>query len=908
MMISCGKDDNPDDNEYKDPWTLVQEVYIGSSGGVIDTSGIRFEIPAGVFEGSRKISLYISEDNALGSNQASKVYEIRGLPEEFEGVLPVSIKPAGPVEDDFYLAVGTYQYAYSLNDTVYALTYLPATDSNGYINSQIKVVKPGGNQRGGSDDPEFEGIMQGDVLVLIPAHQGWYQSSKDHFKVTFSKPDATLADATALGEALETALQKFSDLGFDKISKLDSKYPIPVKLRTFKSTFFGLLGDNVDIYGVYTTSGWYLSPELDFNMTWVKDPKIMNVTAGHECFHMIQSLYTNAGKKMYNWWTEATAVYTEDFFTSQPYSPRDVNSHVFRALLGMQAGAEWKDPVHGKNTSFHGYGMAPIVKYVCNHATFPDKALLSMTQMLETGMHPVEIVLSQTLINSPVTAWEDAMLAYIKQEIYPVGRQAFTSGSLFTETNHARAVNLEPGLPAPPVVSYSIPDLSATVTTITPKGNFTDDQELDVKVISSENMSYIKTHIFYFDSKTQSTPLITEPQGGTSLKSLLSKNYNILFYLTNSKMSQPNYSGMTNITLELRIKGKPVVKTNSATGISSTSATVNGEVNPSGYATEVIFEYGLTSSYGNLKSVFQPGLDGFLPVQLSASLDGLEPNKTYHYRISATNEKGTSVGLDQTFKTSANSSQPVAVTLAATNVGGCKATLNGTINPIGATAWGEFEYGLTTAYGNTVTLNTEYTGDQPIAVSRDLTKSFLTPNQTYHYRLNAYRQGFTDVSYGADMTFTLSGAIEVGQLYQGGIVFYVDETCTHGLIAAPEDLGLTDWGCSGLYIGATANGTNAGISNTAAIVAGCTTENIAAALCNDITLGGYTDWYLPSSSELTVLINSKDMVGGFNSGPIYWSSTEIDANQAYGVSLDEPMNWVPVAKNSMHAVRPIRAF
>ena len=34
-------------------------------------------------------------------------------------------------------------------------------------------------------------------------------------------------------------------------------------------------------------------------------------------------------------------------------------------------------------------------------------------------------------------------------------------------------------------------------------------------------------------------------------------------------------------------------------------------------------------------------------------------------------------------------------------------------------------------------------------------------------------------------------------LAQGGIVFYVDETGQHGLVAAMEDLGQFEWGCFG---------------------------------------------------------------------------------------------------------------
>ncbi len=39
--------------------------------------------------------------------------------------------------------------------------------------------------------------------------------------------------------------------------------------------------------------------------------------------------------------------------------------------------------------------------------------------------------------------------------------------------------------------------------------------------------------------------------------------------------------------------------------------------------------------------------------------------------------------------------------------------------------------------------------------------------------------------------------LKIGQTYQGGIIFYLDASGDHGLIAAPADQGVTSWGCYG---------------------------------------------------------------------------------------------------------------
>lgn len=94
----------------------------------------------------------------------------------------------------------------------------------------------------------------------------------------------------------------------------------------------------------------------------------------------------------------------------------------------------------------------------------------------------------------------------------------------------------------------------------------------------------------------------------------------------------------------------------------------------------------------------------------------------------------------------------------------------------------------------------------------------------------------------------VSSAVSIGQRYQGGIVFYVDESRQHGLIAATRDLpGEYDW----------QGAKDAG---------------------ERFVDGGFSDWYLPGKRELNELYKSKSAVRGFADGTHsdcrYWSSSE----------------------------------
>jgi hypothetical protein len=96
----------------------------------------------------------------------------------------------------------------------------------------------------------------------------------------------------------------------------------------------------------------------------------------------------------------------------------------------------------------------------------------------------------------------------------------------------------------------------------------------------------------------------------------------------------------------------PGATTGAATDVGSDSATLNGVVNPNKEDTAYHFEYGTTTSYG---SVTPDGVvGGNAGKDVSATVTGLAPNTTYHYRLVATNPSGSDQGADMTFTTAAS--------------------------------------------------------------------------------------------------------------------------------------------------------------------------------------------------------------------------------------------------------------
>src|SRR5438128_2617952 len=176
----------------------------------------------------------------------------------------------------------------------------------------------------------------------------------------------------------------------------------------------------------------------------------------------------------------------------------------------------------------------------------------------------------------------------------------------------------------------------------------------------------------------------------------------------------------------------PTASTGPVTAVAPTTATVSGSVNPNGTAT----------GYGNVTPTKDAG-SGTGATAVSAPVTGLTAGRTYHFRLDATNDAGTSHGSDQTFVSSA---APTVTTKAASSVKDTSATLNGSVDPNGLATTVYFEYGTTTGYGTKTPAASAGSGTNTKSISAAVTG--LTGGATYHFRLVATNA--TGTTNGAD--------------------------------------------------------------------------------------------------------------------------------------------------------------
>lgn len=220
-----------------------------------------------------------------------------------------------------------------------------------------------------------------------------------------------------------------------------------------------------------------------------------------------------------------------------------------------------------------------------------------------------------------------------------------------------------------------------------------------------------------------------------------------IYYATTKKATapEPTPTGESPSQVPGQVSGKPSVKTKSANYISQSTAVLDAEINPNGAQTSYWYEYGTTQSLG---SITIPQLLGAGYVNYSAPgfVSGLSADTKYYFRAVAENRNGRVNGSISSFTTTNKppvpGNPPVADTTSASDVDHDSATLNGRLTTQNSKTYYWFEYGTTSALGDTTSSSVQDPGSATVSVSKTIRE--LKEGTRYYYRLNAQNGYGTD--------------------------------------------------------------------------------------------------------------------------------------------------------------------
>ncbi|UXX78450.1 DUF1566 domain-containing protein [Reichenbachiella carrageenanivorans] len=150
-----------------------------------------------------------------------------------------------------------------------------------------------------------------------------------------------------------------------------------------------------------------------------------------------------------------------------------------------------------------------------------------------------------------------------------------------------------------------------------------------------------------------------------------------------------------------------------------------------------------------------------------------------------------------------------------------------------------------------------------------------------------------------------------GLTYEGGYIFYIDKDNEVAYIAAKQDFGSSvEFSDEYFDLGRMlSSNIGKGKSNTETLISelGNTSSHVART-CYSISTEGYSDWFLPSKSELYRMRdniykngNAGNFPGGSTNAGYYWHST-VSGSRGYAVQFVNNSETTPSKAN----LRPVR--
>ena len=527
LFVYCSDSSDSTGPDDKSNGDIIANVTVGTDGGNIGSDEVSLEIPAGALGEDTSITLTTSSQNAFTDDAVSETYIIDGLPQSYNEELTVSIAYTGELTGDNYVAVGVDTWVSSLEETITTYSLLPATISGEKLTAELPATGLKVGKVAASNDDESTTVTVTAVTGYAP-----YVTSEGHFKIEYASRWTSLSSVQNLGQYLEEAYNTIADLGFSYAGR--TNWPVSVTVRSLDK----------EVYGFSTNSLWGDNyGYLEFNSKKMSELDEMRTTAGHEFFHLVQSLYDPRNfyskaklSPVHLWLNEACAVWIEEKFTDQQnYVSSARAGNNMAPFNGVVAGA-------AEDAGKHGYGISAMIKYLVGE--HGESCLISIYDALKNGSHPMSAVREGT--SEPVTWWPEFLQTYTRGEIYNVSLGELTAN----KSGMFRIINPEDTLA---VFSGEYPDLSGKLYVIRLENEKIDE---DAKLSFSIEGGIGEVTVF----KYRLNPLGIVTLGTDSkevsvggLQSLTEDGWHLIALVSNCRDIYP-YTTQSTIALTIRVK------------------------------------------------------------------------------------------------------------------------------------------------------------------------------------------------------------------------------------------------------------------------------------------------------------------------------------------------------------------
>ena len=402
VCLGCSGDDGADQQPSGEE--ILGAAAIGAAGGRVEGDEIALVVPAGAFDVETSVSIRRSSANPDGS--AERGYRIEGLPANYASALEVRLPGTARTRSSLATVLVGEEVFTSLDgarsEWVYAHRPLALDESSGELILVLPATPPAVPGR----SAEFAGETI-DVEVLRTEDASTMTSDAGHFEIKWTDASVPVQQVEALVGFLEEDYDRFLAMGFSYSGR--TRWPVEVTLLPLADEVFGLYGNSSwgDDYG-----------SINVNRNKMSELVEMRSTAGHEFFHLVQSLYDSRWAysqakfaPAHHWLNEACSVWSEAGFTDDPenYQSAARPGNAFTPFTGLMSG-------YDDDGTNHGYGLSGLVAHVVGE--YGEAVLVDVYESIRDGLSAAGAIETNTADFG--VWWGEFLESYLLADYYPI--------------------------------------------------------------------------------------------------------------------------------------------------------------------------------------------------------------------------------------------------------------------------------------------------------------------------------------------------------------------------------------------------------------------------------------------------------------------------------------------------------